>query len=235
MLPVRLICLNLIWLLGLLALGQVQSAAFQLPLTKTEIRSAITIALNTLPQNALAIAPSRQLPTENPTRTKPLRLGIETLFVENQIQKNQGDTSKRHRTANVYLYDYINELSVYITVDLLTQKTIRSQILNTHHLPLSSNERQFARDLLQQDAQFQARLATAVTSAGDSTMFESGKLRSKVSIFQPDSSQTNKRALCNRHRCAQVTYTTTDLISLPLEPIVVLATGQILLSPPSPR
>ena len=211
-LPANANCL-LLWLLVLVLSGHDTFAAqnYQQSLSDMEIELATSLALRHHGQSAVTE------PVAERGRDRNLAT-VQILLIEAKEQKR---SAPAQRLADVFLYNYALQSTVYMVVDLTSSHVVQESQLLTQHLPLNSTERRYAARVAQAD-----HLVNQLIQA-EWDQQSTGSLQSKVSIFEPAFLDDNMAEVCTRQRCAQLTFTTSERLSLSVEPIVVMATGEV--------
>lgn len=168
----------------------------------------------------VAAALASQVPW-TPTAGKRLShpLGVQTLFIEKQESKK----ASAERRARVFQYDYTSRSARVLTIDLDRQTLLRTQAIDSVHLPLSEQEIAFARNQLAQDDTLLLQLR-AEQSLRNATVFQDlSELDVKASIYEPMDSNDP----CASSRCALLSLFDATSTVFATEPLIHLDTQQV--------
>lgn len=165
-------------------------------------------------EQAHVISNATQWPRARTVATAEHPLGRQTLSVEKQERKGQQGT----RWANVYQYHYDLQSARLLLIDLETGMVTKQSPINTVHLPLNTNEIDFAISLLGDDTVLIDQLRLEQKKRHQVAFASLDELDVKASIFEPmDASHK-----CNHQRCALVSLFDQTGTVFNLEPIVNL-------------
>lgn len=198
---------------------QATAGAYQAPLNATEKALAMALIQDTVLDAAASNPFSRNFHSG--------LASLEWLSIAVKKTKNKNELARQSRHADVFLYDYRIEKSLYGVVDLQSQQLLEIRALPNHHLPLNSQERSAALTLVWSNKAVVDLISTELTSLDSGLSINTGNLRAKVAVFQPHHTLSEEEQICQQRRCARINFTTPTQLSLSIEPIVLLATGEV--------
>ncbi|NND92642.1 MAG: hypothetical protein HKN42_17445 [Granulosicoccus sp.] len=146
-------------------------------------------------------------------------LGLQTLSVEKQETKH----SPGVRNARVYQYDYTRRAARVLVIDLQTRRLIRTQMIDSVHLPLNQAETDFARSLLRANEALLDKLRSEQLQRGQPPFSSLEDLELKASIFEP----TDPDHPCATTRCALLSLFDATRTVFSLEPVIFLNSQKI--------
>ena len=151
------------------------------------------------------------------------------VVVEPLELKNSDNTATR--LAEVFTFDYLKNISERYTVDLLTGDIVEVAQVDGVHLPLSEFEIDYAKSLLWKHKGFQTQLQRQFSDQVNEPepWNQATAVQARVSIWVPHHSRLAKANTCEQKRCALISLVTDHEVSLPIEPIVNLVSGEIYL------
>lgn len=230
---------------GALAFSTLAYAAVDQPLTSTERNAALSIAIGSMD---LAM---KRATTEHPLPRSMTSLSVndakndkvdasadasananagiigldrhQVLLIQRKETKRRSQSTPA-RLAEVFLYDYAALTTDYRLVNLESMSIIKSDSLNQHHLPLNTNETTFAKNVLRNHPSLMATIKTEYEQLYNRPLRDLAQLSIKAVIHIPPTSSTR----CHSERCAALSIVTDDLVSLTVEPIIVLREGKVL-------
>lgn len=146
-------------------------------------------------------------------------LGLQTLSIEKQEQKNSSGT----RLVRVYQYDYQQESARLLVLDLLDQILVREQPIHTIHLPLNSVEIDYAISILASHGVTVDLLRAEQRRRGRAEFVQLSELDIKASIFEPMDPQHS----CATQRCALLSLFDDTRTVFSVEPVVYLGDARL--------
>lgn len=155
---------------------------------------------------------------------------IEVLLVERHpVAKGQENTAPR--LADIYTYDYGNNILHKAIVSLETNKLLSIVQNKEIQLPLTENEVQKAINILMgSEEEFQLILREYESITGE-PYTNADQIEIKAFAFWGDSlpGVSNVESLkCGLHRCAQLLIYTPDMVAFEVSPVVNLSTKKII-------
>ncbi len=212
--------LRLRWAMALFAwlISAAAQGAWQSPLTSTEKSNAELIALSKSSSGS-TISPRSDIQSPHP-------LGIQVLLTEPLEQKHSNLSNAR--LVEVFLFNHHTHSAELRLVDLQTQTVLSAKKLPSIHLPLSTDEIRYSVDAVRSHSDVKARLVqeqSAHTQSADGELMSSLQLRVSIWVPQSTDSETNKR--CHLERCALVSVFDAESNSYITEPVVHLKTGEV--------
>lgn len=158
-----------------------------------------------------------QQPRSNNENRHPL--GVQTLSIEALESKHRSAAS----VLTVYQYHYDLKQARKLTVDTGHAQLLKSQAVNSVHLPLNQTEINYATRLLQARAEIIEQLRNEQIKRGRTAFSSLSELDVKASIHEPlDASDP-----CYRQRCALLSLFDNTRTVFSAEPVVNLETQQI--------
>lgn len=195
---------------------------WQAPLTSKETSKAIAAALSLTPETK-SIRSSEAVDA-------PLHpLGVQVILVEPlELKNSNNDTT---RMGEVFIFDYLKNISERYIVDLFTGEVVEIAQVTGIHLPLSNFEVDYAKSVIGNHKGLERQLRQQLPEQVSEEQFRtwSAAVQSRVSIWVPDNSRHAKAKTCTQQRCALISLVTDREVSLPIEPIVNLMTGEVYL------
>ncbi|MFK7853104.1 MAG: hypothetical protein AB8B79_03280 [Granulosicoccus sp.] len=152
-------------------------------------------------------------------RTGSHPLGLQTLSIEKQEQKNSSGT----RLVRVYQYDYSQESARVLVLDLLDQILVREQLIDNIHLPLNSVEIDYAISILASHDVTVDQLRIEQRRRGRAEFVQLSELEIKASIFEPMDPEHS----CSRQRCALLSLFDDTRTVFTVEPVVHLGDARL--------
>lgn len=141
-------------------------------------------------------------------------LNVQTLSIELDERKK----TNKQRRARVYQFNYNTQQSRLILVDLDTRDMVKTQPIESIHLPLNDHEIATARTLVEQQPKLMDAVNQEQQSRGLPALIDLSSLDIKASIFEPND-QTH---LCAQQRCALVSLFDHTRTVFVVEPLVNL-------------
>jgi len=195
-----------------LRLAVATSMAIALPLLAANMSASLSVDEQ---QFASAQANSQfWVQNRNALATQPHSLGVQTLSIELDERKK----TNNQRRARVYQFNYSTQQSRLILVDLNSREVIKSQTIDSVHLPLNEQEIETARTLIEQQPYIMDALNEERRVRGLPTLSDLSSLDVKASIFEP----TDKTRLCATQRCALLSLFDSTRTVFAVEPVVNL-------------
>jgi hypothetical protein len=140
------------------------------------------------------------------------------------------DKHARGRAADVFVYDYDENLTRRIGVRLPGGEVESIEELPGVQLPLSKPEIRRAFDIAYAEPRVRARIQELYRARTGEVLADPSELQQKAMVFH---AQTNPIGLseaaarCGEHRCAQLLLFTRDYFAVEVIPIVDLSTGVV--------
>ncbi|MFK7996648.1 MAG: hypothetical protein AB8B87_21105 [Granulosicoccus sp.] len=144
----------------------------------------------------------------------PHPLGIQTLSIEIQETKE----NLLSPLLKVYQYHYDLMQARVLTIDTDNSRVLRSQVINSVHLPLNQTEISFAHQLLQSNTAIVDQLRNEQALRGQTAFQLLSELDVKASIYEPlDSTHS-----CFEQRCALLSLFDNTRTVFSAEPVINL-------------
>lgn len=159
------------------------------------------------------------LETRGIASSKPHPLGIQTLSIEIDERKK----NKALRRARVYQFNYQLQQSRLVLVDLNNENIVKTQSINSVHLPLNDFEIATTRHLVEQQQAIMMKVNQELAARGLAAIPDLSSLDVKASIFEPNS----ETHVCANQRCALVSLFDNTRTVFNVEPIVNLQTQTV--------
>lgn len=147
------------------------------------------------------------------------QLGLQTLSIEKQEQKNSSGT----RLVRVYQYHYAHESARLLIIDLIEQTLVREQTIDTIHLPLNQVEIEYAVSIVADNHSVLEQLHAEQRRRQRPIFTQLSELDIKASIFEPMDSQHP----CATQRCALLSLFDDTRTVFSIEPVVYLGAARL--------
>ena len=146
-------------------------------------------------------------------------LSVQTLSIELEERKK----GTQQRRAKVYQFNYLEQRSRLVSIDLKTSTTVSIQNIHSVHLPLNSKEIETARSMVENDLNIMSKLNAVRQRRGLPELANLSTLEVKASIFEP-SEPTHE---CSVQRCALLSLFDHTRTVFSVEPLVNLQSQTI--------
>jgi len=141
-------------------------------------------------------------------------LDTQTLSIElDEVKKNN-----KQRRARVYQFNYNTQQSRLILIDLDTRDVVKTQPIESIHLPLNQHEIATARTLIEEQPELMDELSQEQQSRGLPVLNDLSGIDVKASIFEPNDSTHP----CAKQRCALMSLFDHTRTVFAVEPLVNL-------------
>ena len=173
----------------------------------------------TLDDQTLAARMASDVPweTAGPQQLHPL--GLQTLSIEKQEQKNSRGT----RLVRVYQYHYGFNAARLLVLDLVERRIFRQQSIDNIHLPLNDVEINHAKTLVARQDDIVRQLRAEQRLRNRPEFVRLSELAIKASIFEP----IDPAHPCAKERCALLSLFDDTRTVFSIEPVVYLGTSQV--------
>ncbi|MEE9335828.1 MAG: hypothetical protein V3U65_17180 [Granulosicoccaceae bacterium] len=203
----------------MILLCQLPLLAISGELSQTEHAIAASLADATPWPPTLRSSLAAKVVTQVATKGSAHPLGLQTLSIEADWKKHADAT----RLARIYQYDHTQLKSRLLVVDVNSKQVIREQLINSVHLPLSTDEILYATAQLNASASLlldinQERTQQLLTPITDLSSFDV-----KASIYEP----TLTHHPCSTQRCVLFALVDATLTVSSVEPLVLLSSGDV--------
>lgn len=141
-------------------------------------------------------------------------LGVQTLSIETQERKGSTETS----VLMVYQFHYDLQQARLLTVDAGNSRLLKSQAVNSVHLPLNQAEIEYATSLLQKDNAIVQQLRDEQIRRGKVAFVSLSDLEVKASIYEP----LDPNHDCFKQRCALLSLFDGTRTVFSTEPVINL-------------
>lgn len=143
-------------------------------------------------------------------------LDVQTLSIElDEAKKNNSQ-----RRAKVYQFNYNTQQSRLVLIDLGSRNVVKTQPIDSIHLPLNDHEIATARTLIEQQPALMDALNREQQNRGLTALVDLSGIDVKASIFEPN----NAEHLCKKQRCALLSLFDHTRTVFSTEPLVNLQT-----------
>ncbi len=201
---------------GLILLCQYPVLAFAGELSHAEHAIASSIAENTK-WSLSAGTTTQQFKSVDQNPTHPL--GLQTLSVEADWKKH----SDGNRLARIYQYDHTQLKSRLLVINVNTEQVVREQLIGSVHLPLSTDEINYAITHLNASESLLANINQERTQQSLAPISSLSGFDVKASIFEPTLSDHP----CSIQRCVLFALVDSTLTVSSVEPLVFLTNGDV--------
>jgi len=150
-------------------------------------------------------------------------LGLQTLSIERQEQKNRPLRASAEAQVRVYQYHYHTASSRVLVFSLANEQLLSQHSIPSVHLPLNSSEINFAAQLLTQHGNIIKDLQNEQSQRGQPAFVQLSDLDVKASIFEP----LNSNHPCATERCALLSLFDHTRTVFATEPVVFLQSRQV--------
>lgn len=155
--------------------------------------------------------------TAEPRTDHPL--GVQTLSIELEDRKQ-----RIRRIARVYQFDHNHQRSRLVRVDLNTGAVLQQQVVDSRHLPLNTQEVDYAMTQLLARDDLLEQLRNEQRARGIQAFGSLAELEVKAFVHQP----RNPEHSCHQQRCALLSLFDQSRTVFNLEPLVRFSDGTII-------